>query len=210
MLPEFASHIPKFGRLSPMLDDKARFPDMQKAEEAKRTTVILERSEREFIEYLIREGKEQGIRQLISKMLEIYKSLNMDDWQFPGEYYCGISRIAIVNVELINIFTQFVPKEKYHEIGTRMGDALKVSIQSTLGVDSTNKESWPAIFKRLKVQGLGDIYLKDRFLLIKAPVIVECEIWRGLLEGLLNTQLEVKNALPPLVFELKMPKKATV
>jgi hypothetical protein len=193
-----------------MPDDKNRFPDMAKAEEAKRTTVILERSEREFIEYLIREGKEQGIKPLISKMLEIYKCLNMDDWQFPGEYYCGISRIAIVNVELINIYTQFVPKEKYHEIGARMGDALKVSIQSTLGVDSSNKESWPAIFKRLKVQGLGDLYLKDRFLLIKAPVISECEIWRGLLEGLLSTQLETKNALPPLVFELKMPKKATV
>jgi hypothetical protein len=207
MLPEFVSHIPKFGRLSPMLDGKPRFPDMQKAEEAKRTTVILERSEREYIEYLIREGKEQGIKQLISKMLEIYKSLNMDDWQFPGEYYCGISRIAIINVELINIFSQFVPKERYHEIGARMGDALKVSIQSTLGVDSANKESWPHIFRRLKVQGLGDLYLKDRFLLIKAPVIAEVEIWRGLLEGMLNIQLETKNALAPLVFEIKTPKK---
>jgi len=181
---------------------------MAKAEEAKRTTVILERSEREFIEYLIREGKEQGIKPLISKMLDIYRSLNMDDWQFPGEYYCGISRIAIINVELINIFTQFVSKEKYHEIGARMGDALKVSIQSTLGVDSQNRESWPLIFRRLKVQGLGDLYLKDRFLLIKAPVIAECEIWRGLLEGMLGTALETKNALPPLVFEIKTPKKA--
>jgi hypothetical protein len=192
-----------------MLDDKPRFPDVHKAKEAKRTTIILERSEREYIEYLIREGKEQGIKQLISKMLEIYKSLNMDDWQFPGEYYCGISRITLINVELINIFTQFVPKERYHEIGARMGTALKVSIQSTLGVDSSNKESWPTIFKRLKVQGLGDLYLKDRFLLIKAPVIAECEIWRGLLEGMLNTELETKNALPPLVLEIKTPKKAT-
>jgi hypothetical protein len=207
MLPEFTSHIPKSSRISPMLDDKPRFPDSLKSEEAKRTTVILERSEREYIEYLIREGKEQGIKQLISKMLEIYRSLNMDDWQFPGEYYCGISRIAIINVELINIFTQFVPKEKYHEIGARMGDALKVSIQSTLGVDSANKESWPQIFRRLKVQGLGDLYLKDRFLLIKAPVIAEVEIWRGLLEGMLNVQLETKNALAPLVFEIKTPKK---
>jgi hypothetical protein len=197
-------------KVSPMPDDKPRFPDMAKAEEAKRTTVILERSEREYIEYLIREGKEQGIRQLISKMLEIYKSLNMDDWQFPGEYYCGISRIAIINVELINVFAQYVPKDKYHEIGTRMGDALKVSIQSTLGVDSSNKENWAAIFKRLKVQGLGDLYLKDRFLLLKAPVISECEIWRGLLEGMLNIQLETKNALLPLVFEIKQPKTAIV
>lgn len=193
-----------------MLDDKRRLPDTLKPSEAKRTTVILERSEREYIEYLIREGKEQGIKPLISKMLDIYKNLNIDDWQFPGEYYCGISRIAIINVELINIFTQYIPKDKYHEIGARMGDALKVSIQSTLGIDSSNKENWAAIFKRLKVQGLGDLYLKDRFLLIKAPVISECEIWRGLLEGLLNTELETKNALPPLVFEIKTPKTATV
>jgi hypothetical protein len=191
-----------------MPDDKTRLPDSLKSQEAKRTTVILERSEREYIEYLIREGKEQGIKQLISKMLEIYRSLNMDEWQFPGEYYCGISRIAIINVELINIFSQYVPKEKYHEIGARMGDALKVSIQSTLGVDSSVQENWAEIFKRLKIQGLGDLYLKDRFLLLKAPVIGESEIWRGLLEGMLSTELETKNALPPLVFEIKTPKKA--
>jgi hypothetical protein len=181
-----------------------------KSEEAKRTTVILERSEREYIEYLIREGKEQGIKQLISKMLEIYKSLNMDEWQFPGEYYCGISRIAVINVELINIFSQYVPKEKHHEIGVRMGDALKVSIQSTLGLDSSVQDNWAEIFKRLKIQGFGDLYLKDRFLLLKAPVIAESEIWRGLLEGMLSTELETKNALPPLVFEIKPPKKAAV
>jgi hypothetical protein len=193
-----------------MLDDKPKIPDALKSDEAKRTTVILERSEREYIEHLIKDGKEQGIKQLISKMLDIYRNLNMDDWQFPGEYYCGISRIAIINVELINTFTQYVPKEKFHEIGTRMGDALKVSIQSTLGVDSSNKENWDNIFKRLKVQGLGDLYLKDRFILLKTPVINECEIWRGLLEGLLNTELETKNALPPLVFEIKTLKLATV
>lgn len=186
-----------------MLDYKPRFHDSLKSEEAKRTTVILERSEREYIEHLIREGKEQGIKQLISKMLEIYKCLNMDEWQFPGEYYCGISRIAFINVELVNIYTQFVPKEKYHEIGARMGDALKVSIQSTLGVDSSVQDNWADIFKRLKIQGLGDLYLKDRFLLLKAPVITESEIWRGLLEGMLSTELETQTALPPLVFEIK-------
>jgi len=176
-----------------------------KGDEIKRTTIILERNEREFIESLIAQGKEPGIKPLISKMLQIYRCLNIEDWQFPGEYYCGISRIAIINVELINIFTQYVSKEKFYEIGARMGDALKVSMQSTLGIDSSNKDNWDAIFKRLKVQGLGDLYVKDRFLLLKAPVISECEIWRGLLEGLLNVKLEIKNALPPLVFEIKPP-----
>ena len=110
-------------------------PDLptQKNEEAKRTTIILEKNEREFIESLIREGKEPGIKPLISKMLEMYKSMMVYDWHFPGEYYCGISRIALVNVELFNILTQQIPKEKWHEIGENMGNALKVSIQSTSG-----------------------------------------------------------------------------
>ena len=75
----------------------------EKSEEAKRTTIILEKSEREFIESLIKEGKEPGIKPLISKMLDIYKSMMIYDWHFPGEYYCGISRTAFVNVELLNI-----------------------------------------------------------------------------------------------------------
>lgn len=122
-----------------MQTTKPNIPAALKGEEAKRTTIILERSEREYIEQLIKDGKEPGIKPLISKMLDIYKSLNMDDWQFPGEYYCGISRIAIINVEMINIFTQYIPKEKLPELGTRMGDALKVSIQSTLGLDPAKK-----------------------------------------------------------------------
>ena len=85
-----------------------RSPDLpkEKNEEAKRTTIILEKREREFIEFLIKEGKEPGIKPLISKMLDIYKSMMVYDWHFPGEYYCGISRIALVNVELFNILTQ--------------------------------------------------------------------------------------------------------
>ncbi len=196
-------------RICPMQPDKPKLPDaLGRGDEAKRTTIILERSDRDFVESLIRDGKEAGIKPLISKMLDIYRSLNIEDWHFPGEYYCGISRIAIINVELINIFTQYVSKERFYEIGARMGDALKVSIQSTIGIDSSNKENWDAIFKRLKVQGLGDLYLKDRYLLLKTPVINEIEIWRGLLEGLLDVELEIKNAQPPLVFEIKKPKSS--
>ena len=93
----------------------------QKNDEAKRTTIILEKSEREFIESLIRDGKEPGIKPLISKMLEMYKSMMVYDWHFPGEYYCGISRIALVNVELFNILTQQIPKENWHECGEKNG-----------------------------------------------------------------------------------------
>jgi hypothetical protein len=171
--------------------------------EAKRRTIILEKSEREFIESLIKEGKEPGIKPLFSKMLEIYKCMMVYDWHFPGEYYCGISRTAFVNVELLNILTQQIPKEKWPEVGENMGNALKVSIQSTLGVDASKQERWEVVFKRLKVQGFGDFYLKDKFLLLKTPFIHDCEIWRGIMQGLLSVELETHNSVAPIVFEIK-------
>lgn len=172
-------------------------------EPAKRTTIILEKEEREFIDTLIKEGKEPGIKPLISKMLDVYRSMMVYDWRFPGEYYCGISRIAFVNLELINTFLQYVPKEKYREIGRKMGEALKVSIETTLGIQAANREKWQDIFKRLRVQGFGDLYLKDKYLLIKTPFITDPELWAGFMETLLNIKLEVKTFSPPLVFELK-------
>jgi len=178
-----------------MLESNQRSHDAPKlkSEETKRTTIILEKSEREFIESLIKDGKETGIKPLISKMLEIYRSMMIYEWHFPGEYYCGISRIALVNVELFNTLTQQIPKEKWHEIGEKMGDALKVSIQSTLGIEADEQHNWEKIFERLKVQGFGDFYLKDKFLLLKNPFINDCEIWRGIMEGLLSLELETQN-----------------
>ena len=195
-----------------MLDGKRNNSDAPrgKSEEAKRTTIILEKGEREFIESLIKDGKEPGIKPLISKMLDIYKSMMIYDWHFPGEYYYGISRTAFVNVELLNILTQQIPKEKWPEVGEKMGDALKVSIQSTLGVDASKQENWEAVFKRLKVQGFGDFYLKDKFLLLKTPFIHDCEIWKGIMEGLLDVELETRNSVPPLVFEIKKHKSGSV
>jgi hypothetical protein len=195
-----------------MLDSKRNISKAprEKSEEAKRTTIILEKSEREFIGSLIKDGKEPGIKPLISKMLDIYKSMMVYDWHFPGEYYCGISRTAFVNVELLNILTQQIPKEKWPAVGEKMGDALKVSIQSTLGVDASKQENWGAVFKRLKVQGFGDFYLKDKFLLLKTPFIHDCEIWMGIMEGLLGVELEIRNSVPPMVFEIKKPKLRSI
>ena len=181
-----------------------------KDNEAKRTTIILEKNEREFIESLIRSGKEAGIKPLISKMLDIYKSMMIYDWHFPGDYYCGISRMAFVNVELLNILTQQVPKDQWHEVGKKMGNALKVSIQTTIGADATEQESWEVVFNRLRVQGFGDLYLKDKFLLLKTPFINDCEIWKGILEGLFSVQLETRNSVPPLVFEIMKSQPPTV
>ncbi|PMB74067.1 hypothetical protein C0199_01575 [Candidatus Bathyarchaeota archaeon] len=169
----------------------------------KRTTIILEKEEREFIDKLIREGKEPGIKPLISKMLDVYRSMMIYDWRFPGEYYCGISRIAFLNIELVNILIQNIPKDKWREIGRKMGEAAKVSMEATLGIQTSESEKWNEVFKRLRVQGFGDFYLKDKYLLIKAPFISESEIWAGFLEGLLNVELDVKTFTPPFVFEIK-------
>ena len=170
---------------------------------ARRTTIILEREEREFIDSLIREGKEPGIKPLISKMLDVYRSMMIYDWRFPGEYYCGISRIAFVNVELINILIQHISEEKWCEIGKKMGEATKISMEATLGIQTTNREKWGEVFKRLRVQGFGDLYLRDKYILIKAPFISEPRIWAGFLEGLLSIELDMKTSTPPFVYEIK-------
>jgi hypothetical protein len=186
-------------------DKEKKLEELMKKNEAspKRTTIILDKEEREYVDSLIREGKEPGIKPLISKMLDVYRSMMVYDWRFPGEYYCGISRIAFVNVELLNILIQNTPRERWREIGKNMGGATKVSIETTLGLQTTNREKWPDVFKRLRVQGFGDFYLKDKYLLIKTPFIAESEIWAGFLEGLFDIELDVKTASPPLVFEIK-------
>jgi hypothetical protein len=175
----------------------------KKKESAKRTTIILEKEEREFIDSLIREGKEPGIKPLISKMLDVYRSMMIYDWHFPGEYYCGISRIAFVNVELINILIQHISEEKWREIGRKMGEAARISMEATLGIQTANRGKWQEVFKRLRVQGFGDFYLKDKYILVKAPFISHSEIWAGFLEGLLGTELDIKTSTSPFVFEIK-------
>jgi hypothetical protein len=172
-------------------------------ESAKRTTIILEKEEREFIDSLIREGKEPGIKPLISKMLDVYRSMMIYDWRFPGEYYCGISRMAFVNIELINTLIQSIPEEKWREIGRKMGEAGKISMEATLGIQTANRGKWQEVFKRLRVQGFGDFYLKDKYILVKAPFISHSEIWAGFLEGLLGTELDIKTSTSPFVFEIK-------
>ena len=192
-------------------DKKKRLEEMvnKNDETTKRTTIILEKEEREFIDSLIREGKEPGIKPLISKMLDVYRGMMIYDWRFPGEYYCGISRIAFVNVELLNILIQQIPKEKWREIGKKMGDALKISMETTLGLQTIKQENWENVFKRLRVQGFGDFFLKDKYVLIKTPFINDSEIWAGILEGLFEIELDMKTCVPPLVFEIKTKQDVT-
>ena len=169
----------------------------------KRTTIILDKNEREFVNSLIAEEKEDGIKPLISKMLNIYKSMMIYDWRFPGEYYFGISRMAFINAELMNILIRHIPKEELRTTGRKMGEALKVSIETTLSPEILDGGNVTDFLERLQIQGFGDFSVKDKYLLIKAPFINEPEIWTGLLEGLLDTELEIKASGTPIVCEIR-------
>ena len=62
------------------------------------------------------------------------------------------------------------------------------------------QENWEKVFERLKVQGFGDFYVKDKFLLLKTPFINDCEIWKGIMEGLLGVELETRNSCASACF----------
>ena len=53
------------------------------------------------------------------------------------------------------------------------------------------------------MQGLGDFYVKDKYLLIKTPFIGNAKILTGILEALFEIELDIKTTIPPLVFEIK-------
>jgi len=175
---------------------------MSKEHSVKRTTIILDEEERKYVDSLIRDGREPGIKPLISKMLDVYRSMMIYDWKYPGEYYCGISRVAFLNVEFIDILLQFIPEDKWRDVGQRLGEAARVSMEATLNLETVKKEKWQDVFKRLRVQGLSDIYLRDKYLVLKAPFINNHEVLRGFLERLLGVDLEPKTLISPLVFEI--------
>ena len=164
-------------------------------EPSKRTTIILKKADREFIDSLIKEGKESGIKSMISKMLDIYKKLKISNWRFPGEYYYGISRVAFVNLEFINILIQNIPVENWREIGIKMGETSKIVVEILLGVQTLVRETWQDALDLLTVQGFGIFSLKDNFLLIRNPFIGTPNVLAGFLEGLLAVT-------PPFIFKI--------
>jgi hypothetical protein len=173
-----------------------------KKRSVKRTTIILDDEEREYIDSLIEKGREPGIKPLISKMLDVYRSMMIYDWKYPGEYYCGISRVAFVNIEFIDTMLKYIPEEKWREVGLKMGEAARVSMEATLDLETTNREKWPNVLKRLRIQGFGDFYLRDKFIILRTPFINNSEVWRGFLESLLGIRLEPRALTPPLIFEI--------
>jgi len=177
-------------------------------ESVRRTTIILEEEERKYIDSLIKEGKEAGIKPLISKLLDVYRSMAIYDWRFPGEYYVGVSRVAFVNVEFLNVLLQYVPENKWREVGQKMGEAARVSMEATLNLETTSREKWEDVLKRLRIQGFGDFYPRDKYFIVKAPFVNNAEVLCGFLEKLLGVHLEVRASAAPFVFEIvEEPKK---
>jgi hypothetical protein len=171
-------------------------------ESVKRTTIILDDEERKYIDSLISEGKEAGIKPLVSKLLDVYRSMSIYDWKFPGEYYVGVSRVAFVNVEFLNVLLQYIPESKWREVGRKIGEAAKVSMEATLNLETANREKWNEVLKRLRVQGFGDFYPRDKYFIIKAPFINNSEVLAGFLETLLVVNLEIRASNAPFVFEI--------
>jgi hypothetical protein len=169
----------------------------------KRTTIILEEEERDYIDSLINQGKEAGIKSLISKLLDVHQSLRIYDWKFPGEYYIGISRVAFLNVEFLDILLKDIPQKKWKEVGQKIGKIAKVSLEASYDIETSNREEWFEVFKRLRVQGLGNFYVKDKFIIIRTPAISNSEFLCGFLESLLGVSLEARALTPPLLCEIR-------
>jgi hypothetical protein len=128
--------------------------------------------------------------------------MSIYDWKFPGEYYVGVSRVAFVNVEFLNVLLQYVPENKWREVGRKIGEAARVSMEATLNLETVNREKWDDVFKRLRVQGFGDFYPRDKYFIIKAPFINNAEVLAGFLEMLLGVNLSVRTPNAPFVFEI--------
>jgi hypothetical protein len=184
------------------MQSDAEAPPQTKKEHVRRTTIILEENERKYIDQLIQDGKEAGIKQLVSKMLDVYRSMMIYDWKYPGEYYAGISRVAFIQIEFINTLMQHIPADQHHEVGKSAGEAARIGMETSINLNPTNRERWAEVFKRLRVQGLGDFYQKDKYIVIKAPYINNPEVQRGYLETLLGATLETRTTTPPYVYEL--------
>ena len=168
----------------------------------KRTTVIFDQGDRQYLESLIREGKEPGIKPFIAKMVEVYRTMAIHDWKFPGEYYIGISRAAFFSQQNIELMIDLIPEENQRDAAKKIGAATAVSIQASLNIDPRSEENWPKVLDRLRVFGYGDIMLRDSYVVVKNPFISNLTFLTGFLEGVLDAKLEPKITTSPLVFEI--------
>jgi hypothetical protein len=164
----------------------------------KRTTVIFDDKDRQYLEQLIREGN----KPFISKMFDVYRSMAMYDWKFPGEYYVGISRVAFFSQENLQQLVELIPEDKLRETGRRLGEMTAVSIEASQNIDPHKKDNWPKVLERLRVFGYGDLIFREDYIVAKNPFISDLTFLTGFLEGIIGTSLEAKITTSPIVFEI--------
>ena len=168
----------------------------------KRTTVIFDQKDRQYLETLIRDGKEPGIKPFIAKMVDVYRTMAIHDWKFPGEYYIGISRAAFFSQQDIQLMIDLIPEESRREAARKIGEVTALSIRASLNIDPHKKENWPTALERLRIFGYGDLTLRDDYIVVKNPFISNLTFLTGFLEGVLESRLEPKITTSPLVFEI--------
>jgi len=61
---------------------------------------------------------------------------------------------SFINVELVDIAVKNIPKENWQSVGKSMGEALKVSLEASLGIQTCKRENWDVVFNRLKNSGV--------------------------------------------------------
>jgi hypothetical protein len=169
---------------------------------SKRTTIIFDEKDREFLDNLIKENKEQGVKSFISKMFDVYRSMAIYDWKYPGEYYSGISRVAFVHQEVLNGLLELIPKEKRREVGRKVGEALRTSIIASQNIDVKKREKWSDILKHLRILGYGVLLLQDNMIIARNPFISEVEPLQGFLEAIFGVNLKPKTNVSPIIFEI--------
>lgn len=169
---------------------------------SKRTTVIFEDQDRQYLEQLIRDGKEPGIKPFISKMFDVYRNMAMYDWKFPGEYYVGMSRVAFFSQENLQHLIELIPDTKHRETGRKLGEITAISIEASQNFDTHKKENWSKVLERLVVFGYGDLMLREGSLIAKSPFISNLPFLTGFLEGVLGVTLKARITTSPIVFDI--------
>jgi len=168
----------------------------------KRTTVIFDEQDRQYLEQLIREGKEPGIKPFISKMFDVYRDMAMSDWKFPGEYYVGMSRVAFFSQENLQHLIELIPETKLRETGRKLGEITAVSIEASQNFDTHKKENWAKALARLGVFGYGELLMRENSLIAKNPFISNITFLSGFLEGVLGVTLKARITTSPIVFDI--------
>ena len=171
--------------------------------DVKRTTIILRDKDREYLDELIKDGKVVGFKDFICSVFDSYRELGMSEWSQEGVYYRGISRVALITLEMLESTTNMIPQNKLREAGHNVGNILSTTLMVDKKIDSKKPENIAETLKQVSVLGFGDFKGEDEIIITKNPFLVKPEMLVGFLEGLLGLKLEAKTSSPPMIIQIK-------